>query len=490
MATVHEDEGAAQADAICASNLGFYKRGVLATPQDRGGYLDLTRQRPDKGNLRRLQRRQVAIGKLRRLIGEHRTQSAKGGAPLMPASRNIDAVGVGASLKLVKERCEIHAVGLSDDKPRPQATLISGLQALTGRVSWAQRTSGRELVIYDWVNIFLQNGYAIPPDTISANLLVRILRAAVAEGANRAALLDAIRIDEARLRNPLNRLSAHLVLRIFAALERHFNDPAITLRIGEKASMQNFSDLGFATRMSTNLSTVIEANIRIQIMRQSMFQTVFEPAAKPPVLRWLVHPDNVETYASFVEFSVATYARLARQVLGEPPLLRRVEFQHAARFDPTRYEQVFGCPVHFSMPQTRMELAARQLFRPSPHANAVLLQAASKRYLQPAEWMAQGLRYTAHSYFYLSNGVDKSPPTLEKMASSFGMTERSLRRNLVNEGHPFRELLDRVRQDLCALYFIENKRSLGEIALLLGYSDLSAFTRAYKRWYGMPPSKA
>jgi AraC-like DNA-binding protein len=75
------------------------------------------------------------------------------------------------------------------------------------------------------------------------------------------------------------------------------------------------------------------------------------------------------------------------------------------------------------------------------------------------------------------------------MAKSFGMSERTLRRKLVEEGYPFRELLDLVRQDLCALYFMEDARLLGEIALLLGYSDLSAFTRAHKRWYGKPPSK-
>ena len=69
------------------------------------------------------------------------------------------------------------------------------------------------------------------------------------------------------------------------------------------------------------------------------------------------------------------------------------------------------------------------------------------------------------------------------------MTARTLRRKLVDEGMSFRDLLDRVRQDNCKLYFMEDTRPLGEIALLLGYSDLSAFTRAHKNWTGFPPSK-
>jgi len=323
---------------------------------------------------------------------------------------------------------------------------------------------------------------------MSANLLVSVLRAAVDEGANRASLLDTVGINGVRLRNPLNRFSSQIALRLFTALERHFADPAIALRIGEKAVMQNFSDFGYATRLLPNLATVIEANIEMQALRQTMFRTEFDASAKPPILRWAVHSFLAEAYAPAIEFSAANFAWLSRQILGEPPLLRRVDFQHAARFDPSRYEKTFGCPVYFSMPESRMEMASRQIFRPSPHANAPLLEAAAVRFRQPASWLAEGLYHTGHSYFYLSNELDKSPPTLDRMASSFGMTERSLRRKLVEEGYPFRLLLDRVRKDLCLLYQIEDKRSLSEIALLLGYSDLSAFSRSYKRWHGIAPS--
>ena len=349
-------------------------------------------------------------------------------------------------------------------------------------------TSYRSNGIYRWVNSFSQNGAFIVPDTIAANLLVRILRAAEAEGGDRRVMLATVGLDETQLRNPLNRFAAPLALRFFKMLEHHFKDPAINLRIGERASMQNFSDLGYATRLESNLAAVIEANVRIQTLRQSMFRTIFEPTGRPPFLLWECHPDFANAYAPLIEFSVATYARLSRQILGEAPILRAVHFQHKARFQISRYEAVFGCPVEFSKPETRMEIAARQVFRPSALANPDLYHAASVRFEQPAQWMAQGKHHLAHSYFYLSSEMDKTPPTLDRMAKSFGMSERTLRRKLVEECTPFRNLLDLVRQDLCKLYLMEDKRPLGEIALLLGYSDLSAFSRAYKRWYGAAPS--
>ena len=324
---------------------------------------------------------------------------------------------------------------------------------------------------------------------MSASLTVRILRAAVAEGGNRREILAAIGLDDIRLRNPLSRISWQVALRFFRILQTHFNDPAIHLRLGEKAAMQNFSDIGYATRLETDLASVIKAHVQLQPLRQNMVRTAFHSDGQPPYFTWEYSPDVRQDYASFVEFSVVTFARLSRQVLDEAPLLQSVHFQHQPQFDTGIYEATFGCPVAFGMPQTRMEIAGRQVFRPSPFANRPLFDAASKRYEQPATWMLAGKSHLAFSYFYLASELDKSPPTLDRMAASFGMSERTLRRKLVEEGLSFRDLLDTVRKDLCQLYFMEGTRPLGEIALLLGYSDLSAFTRAHKNWTGTPPSR-
>jgi AraC-like DNA-binding protein len=328
----------------------------------------------------------------------------------------------------------------------------------------------------------------VPPDTISAGMIGRLLRGVTALGGDDRRIVAALGISEPTLRNPLNRLSAQVALRFLSLVEQQFRDPAILLRIGERSEMQNFSDLGYATGLEANLAEVFKANIGIQQLRQNMFATSLDLSAKPPCLIWHCHPGQRESYAPFVELSVATYARLSQQTLAEPALLREVEFAHRPRFAVQCYEAAFGCPVRFRAAQTRMMIAARQLFRPSPLANPDLMALAYARFRQPADWMAEGKPHLATGYFYLSNALDKSPPTLQRMAASFDMSERSLRRKLEEEGLPFRALLDRVRQDLCALYREEGRRSASEIALLLGYSDLSAFSRAHRRWHGVPPT--
>jgi AraC-like DNA-binding protein len=76
------------------------------------------------------------------------------------------------------------------------------------------------------------------------------------------------------------------------------------------------------------------------------------------------------------------------------------------------------------------------------------------------------------------------------VAQQLGMSERSLRRRLAEEGTTFSELLDRVRNSLALRYLEDQHISLQQIAWLLGYSELSAFNHAFKRWSGTSPRSA
>jgi AraC-like DNA-binding protein len=118
-----------------------------------------------------------------------------------------------------------------------------------------------------------------------------------------------------------------------------------------------------------------------------------------------------------------------------------------------------------------------------------MLQAAMKHYQIGSQLIDSGKTNAGNGYFYLSSELDKSPPTLAMMAASFGVSQRTLRRRLDDEGYPFRELLNMARQSLWKLYHQENRLSLGEIAHMLGFGELSAFSRAHRKWFGRPPSE-
>ncbi len=78
-------------------------------------------------------------------------------------------------------------------------------------------------------------------------------------------------------------------------------------------------------------------------------------------------------------------------------------------------------------------------------------------------------------------------PSQEMVADSLYMSVRNLQRKLQVEGNSYKQILDDVRQQLAEQYLKEKQRSIGEITYMLGFTEPSNFTRAFKRWTGLSP---
>lgn len=77
--------------------------------------------------------------------------------------------------------------------------------------------------------------------------------------------------------------------------------------------------------------------------------------------------------------------------------------------------------------------------------------------------------------------------TLDDVAANFNMTPRSLQRRLQEEGTTFQQTVDSIRKTLALHYLESGNYKIKEISTLLGYNEISAFSRAFKRWTGKPP---
>jgi AraC-like DNA-binding protein len=85
--------------------------------------------------------------------------------------------------------------------------------------------------------------------------------------------------------------------------------------------------------------------------------------------------------------------------------------------------------------------------------------------------------------------VDGDPP-LERIARQLGRSERTLRRQLADEGAAYRSIVDNVRRARADVLLADASVSLAEVAFALGFSEHAAFSRAYKRWTGVSPMDA
>ena len=86
----------------------------------------------------------------------------------------------------------------------------------------------------------------------------------------------------------------------------------------------------------------------------------------------------------------------------------------------------------------------------------------------------------------LSEGL----PDLSRIASQLGMSGRTLQRKLAERNLVFSEMLEAVCRSIAREYILHTDYSVTDIAMMLGYTDLSSFSRAYKRWTGVGPQQA
>ena len=89
----------------------------------------------------------------------------------------------------------------------------------------------------------------------------------------------------------------------------------------------------------------------------------------------------------------------------------------------------------------------------------------------------------------LRESLGRRLPSIQEMARRLRLSPRTLQRRLSEEGTSFQQQLDAVREELARVYVQESKLPLGEVAYLLGYSELSTFLRAFRRWTGKTPSQ-
>ena len=80
-------------------------------------------------------------------------------------------------------------------------------------------------------------------------------------------------------------------------------------------------------------------------------------------------------------------------------------------------------------------------------------------------------------------------PNQETVARAMNMSIRALQRRLRDHGTSFREVLENVRKELAVSYLSEPHRSIAEISYLLGFTEPANFTRSFREWKGVVPTK-
>jgi AraC-like DNA-binding protein len=154
----------------------------------------------------------------------------------------------------------------------------------------------------------------------------------------------------------------------------------------------------------------------------------------------------------------------------------------------SRYEAVFGCPLRFSQDEYAIVCDSSLFDRQQFHADSTvsdLLRAAAEQLLTQ---VGATMSVTDRLRALLRQEPDLCHVDLDRLARRLGTHRRGLRRKLLAEGANVTHLLEQARVDRARVELLRRGASIKETAERLGYSEPSAFHRAFKRWTGMPPA--
>ena len=273
-----------------------------------------------------------------------------------------------------------------------------------------------------------------------------------------------------------------------ASAAKASGDPAFGLRTAACLHPSYLGALGYAVLASDTLRTAFERIHRyVRVLNDQGHFELEETAAG---VRAIVSVDQGSLNAAVRDDGqLAVLVGLCRINAGEEFTPLEVSLQRSEPDDRQPWDDFFRCPLHFAAEVNAVTVSTADLDVPLPSANPILAQMNERVVVQRLAQLDRD-NVTGRVRGEIMAQLPSGDVSDESVAEALHMTPRTLHRRLKEDGETFRTVLKSVRQDLAEQYLADPTLTLTEITFLLGFSEMSSFSRAYKHWHGHSPSEA
>lgn len=325
-----------------------------------------------------------------------------------------------------------------------------------------------------------------PTITVSTRSVRPLLGYLRSRGSDVSALLREEGIDPAHFDDLEARLPHDTAIALWARAVRLTEDPDIGLHVSEAIQPGMFGAVEYVARTSPTVGTAFERLFRYHRVFHDVAETRLERSDDHAVLSHrLPLPGGAPRHVS--DAVVTAWLTGGRQLAGVKWTPLEVRFPHAQPADTSEYRRVFNAPVTFGHARSELVVSRHVLDLPLATADAALQPIVEAQVSALLERLPAGESAIDAVRRVLADELCDGEPTLERAATRLHMSARTLHRRLAEHGTSFRRVVGQVRRDLAERYLRDKALAIGEIAFLLGFSEPSAFHRAFKRWTGHPP---
>lgn len=316
--------------------------------------------------------------------------------------------------------------------------------------------------------------------------LAATLAGARALGLDPAALQRALGVDDALLRDPDGRVPLPVLYTLVERVIDETGDHHAHLRLAQHLDVEAFDALGLLVATSPTLGAALE--------RLLEYQRVFAEGERYELLslhgtlhlRYTPWGPPRPAHAAMAELFARDLAVNVAGVTGAPIAGVRVRLRRSAPDDPVRFAALLGAPAELDAPLDEVLFPEAALALPIPRADAALAR-FFERYLDARLARLPASSWAARAERAVETLLPGGAPTLAAVARQLHASPRTVQRRLRDEGTGLAELVESVRRAR-ALALVEGGVAIAEVAWMLGYSEPSAFHRAFRRWTGRTPA--
>ncbi|MBK8974225.1 MAG: AraC family transcriptional regulator ligand-binding domain-containing protein [Hahellaceae bacterium] len=264
--------------------------------------------------------------------------------------------------------------------------------------------------------------------------------------------------------------------------------PALGVAIGAAVRVEDCGVMGYLFQTARNLMEALACFQRFQrlIYAGSKAQVVLSEANEVTVT-W--NPEQGYSSQDSDALLLAGMMGVCRRISRNPdfrPL--SVEFtQSVSPHECAAYEHFFGLNVRFGQARLAITLDKRELLKPIPQSDQFLHDLLGQQATALLDKMPDDDIFMAQLRNALLRCLHEGKPAAIYVAAEMNSSVRTLHRELARRGKVFRDVLRDVRMSMSQHYLADPSLTLSEIGLLLGYSEQSAFCRAFAAWFGSPP---
>lgn len=347
------------------------------------------------------------------------------------------------------------------------------------------------------MTLALKRRTTVTGPTLGAGYAMGLLNFAVAKGANREKLLELSQISAGDLEDLDNRIPLARYVALFKAGIECTGEPALALQFGAAVRMQEVSIVGLICEAC---ETTLDAGVQMNRYARLVFDAGgSEAAGMIQLVRnetglWMeIRSDSFIGNPFAAESEFARLVWNARAMFGSNPYFQSIPFPLAIHFtheEPSyraEYDRIFQAPAVFGSKWNAMQIDEGFLALRQPPVNRYVFGLLSSRAETLLKELEASKTTRGRVESLLMPILHTGEAHMHMIADKMGLSHQSLYRSLKAEGATFEKVLDELRHKMALHYLGGKKVSVNETAYLVGFSDSTAFSRAFKRWTGTSP---